>query len=178
MPGIMSLASSRLRNAPTGIFGLLRTKSRSAPKNQDVLDFILDLRVLLQLVEKLPETSFRRAEILNVLTQVHQVLYYDPTATDAETWHTSLATAHRVMAPPWLKKTVAAPPADLVGHSHIDTAWLWPMDETIKKDCPHRSQPVQPAGPVPSMVHPERCLPHLADGTALPAGHSASCKSG
>lgn len=32
--GIMSLASSRLRNAPTGIFGLLRTKSRSAPKTR------------------------------------------------------------------------------------------------------------------------------------------------
>lgn len=79
-------------------------------KNQDVLDFILDLRVLLQLVEKLPETSFRRADILNVLTQVHQMLYYDPTATDAETWHTSLAAARRVMAPPWPKKTVAAPP--------------------------------------------------------------------
>lgn len=73
-------------------------------KNQDVLDFILDLRVLLQLVEKLPETSFRRADILNVLTQVHQVLYYDPTATDAETWHTSLAAARRVMAPALAQK--------------------------------------------------------------------------
>ena len=103
-------------------------------KNQDVLDFILDLRVLLQLVEKLPETSFRRAEILNVLTQVHQVLYYDPTATDAETWHTSLAAARRVMAPALAQKNGgSAPTADLVGHSHIDTAWLWPMDETIKK---------------------------------------------
>ena len=103
-------------------------------KNQDVLDFILDLRVLLQLVEKLPETSFRRADILNVLTQVHQVLYYDPTATDAETWHTSLAAARRVMAPALAPKNGgSAPTADLVGHSHIDTAWLWPMDETIKK---------------------------------------------
>lgn len=69
-----------------------------------MLDFILDLRVLLQLVEKLPETSFRRAEILNVLTQVHQVLYYDPTATDAETWYTSLAAARRVMAPALAQK--------------------------------------------------------------------------
>ena len=99
-----------------------------------MLDFILDLRVLLQLVEKLPETSFRRAEILNVLTQVHQVLYYDPTATDTETWHTSLAAARRVMAPALAPKNGgSAPTADLVGHSHIDTAWLWPMDETIKK---------------------------------------------
>ena len=98
-----------------------------------MLDFILDLRVLLQLVEKLPELLPPR-RYLNVLTQVHQVLYYDPTATDAETWHTSLAAARRVMAPALAQKNGgSAPTADLVGHSHIDTAWLWPMDETIKK---------------------------------------------
>lgn len=68
-------------------------------KNQAVLDFILDLRVLLQLVEKLPESSFRRAELLNVLTQVHSVLYYDPEAVDAGTWLSSLAEARRIMAP-------------------------------------------------------------------------------
>lgn len=62
------------------------------------------------------------------------MLYYDPTATDAETWHTSLAAARRVMAPALAQKNGgSAPTADLVGHSHIDTAWLWPMDETIKK---------------------------------------------
>ena len=62
------------------------------------------------------------------------MLYYDPTATDAETWHTSLAAARRVMAPALAQKNGgSAPTADFVGHSHIDTAWLWPMDETIKK---------------------------------------------
>lgn len=49
-------------------------------KNQDVVDFALDLRILLQLADKLPASSFRRAGILNALTQVHQVLCYDPDA--------------------------------------------------------------------------------------------------
>ncbi|MFR8461363.1 MAG: hypothetical protein ACLVEX_09270 [Ruthenibacterium lactatiformans] len=34
-------------------------------KNQDVLDFLLDLRVLLQLADKLPEDSLRRGEIMS-----------------------------------------------------------------------------------------------------------------
>lgn len=103
-------------------------------KNQDVLDFLLDLRVLLQLAEKLPETSFRRAEILNVLTQVHSVLYYDPAAVDAEVWHASLAEGRRIMAPALsCHNGTSAPTAALIGHSHIDTAWLWTLEETTKK---------------------------------------------
>lgn len=103
-------------------------------KNQDVLDFILDLRVLLQLVEKLPESSFRRAELLNVLTQVHTVLYYDPEAVDANRWHASLLEARRIMAPALSRHNgSSAPTAALIGHSHIDTAWLWTLEETTKK---------------------------------------------
>ena len=103
-------------------------------KNQAVLDFILDLRVLLQLAEKLPEISFRRAELLNVLTQVHSVLYYDPEAVDAGTWLSSLAEARRIMAPALsCRNGTSAPTAALIGHSHIDTAWLWTLEETTKK---------------------------------------------
>ena len=103
-------------------------------KDQEVLDFILDLRVLLQLADKLPETSFRRAELLNVLTRVHSVLYYDPEAVDPDTWHASLAESRRIMAAALSRHNGgSAPAAALIGHSHIDTAWLWTLDETTKK---------------------------------------------
>ena len=103
-------------------------------RDQEVLDFILDLRVLLQLADKLPETSFRRAELLNVLTQVHSVLYYDPEAVDPDTWHASLAESRRIMASALSRRNGgSAPTAALVGHSHIDTAWLWTLEETTKK---------------------------------------------
>lgn len=103
-------------------------------KDQEVLDFILDLRVLLQLADKLPETSFRRAELLNVLTRVHSVLYYDPEAVDPDTWHASLAESRRIMAAALSRHNGgSAPAAALIGHSHIDTAWLWTLEETTKK---------------------------------------------
>lgn len=103
-------------------------------KRQDVVDFILDLRVLLQLADKLPETSFRRAEILNVLTDVHSALCYDPRIVPESSWRKSLSNARHIMAPALTcRNGDSAPIAWVVGHSHIDTAWLWPIEETIKK---------------------------------------------
>lgn len=103
-------------------------------KEQAVLDFLLDLRVLLQLAEKLPVSSFRRGEIMNVLTDVHTALCCDPQAAEESVWRASLADARRLMAPALARRNGdSAPTAWLIGHSHIDTAWLWPMEETVKK---------------------------------------------
>ena len=103
-------------------------------KNQDVLDFLLDLRVLLQLADKLPEDSFRRGEIMNALTETHKALLYDPETVGEAAWRASLANARQAMAPALARRNGdSSPQAVLVGHSHIDTAWLWPMAETVKK---------------------------------------------
>ena len=103
-------------------------------RNQDILDFLLDLRILLQLAQKLPAESFRRAAILNTLTRVHKVLYYDPFAVEETVWRPALAQARRSMeAALACRNGESAPRAILTGHSHIDTAWLWPMGETVKK---------------------------------------------
>ena len=103
-------------------------------RNQDILDFLLDLRVLVQLAQKLPGESFRRAGILNVLTKVHQILYYDPAAVSESVWRPALVQARRCMeASLACRNGESAPKAVLTGHSHIDTAWLWPMEETVKK---------------------------------------------
>lgn len=103
-------------------------------RNQDILDFLLDLRILLQLAQKLPAESFRRAAILNTLTRVHKVLYYDPFAVEETVWRPALAQAQRSMeAALACRNGESAPRAILTGHSHIDTAWLWPMGETVKK---------------------------------------------
>lgn len=103
-------------------------------KQQDVLDFLLDLRILLQLADKLPESSFRRADVLNTLTRVHRVLCLDPAAAEPAVWRASLAAARQAMAPALARHNGdSAPQASLVGHSHIDTAWLWPLEETVRK---------------------------------------------
>jgi len=105
-------------------------------KVQDVADFICDLRILIQLVEILDEKSFRRAEIMNVLTEVHRVILYSPENAEYEDWIDSLRQARSVMQPALSAKNgTNAPIAALTGHSHMDTAWLWPVSETIRKNA-------------------------------------------
>lgn len=105
-------------------------------KIQEVADFISDLKVLLQLANALDQNSFRRADIMNTLTQVHQVLIYSPEQVSKEEWLYSLETAREIMLPSLMKKNGdSAPRAVLTGHSHMDTAWLWPTSETIRKNA-------------------------------------------
>lgn len=103
-------------------------------KNEEIQEFYFDLVTLNQLVEILPEKSFRRAEAVNALYKMHETLYYSVVDTDWSTFIGALREAR-----PFMKKVLAsansseAPFAAVIGHSHMDTAWLWHIDETIKK---------------------------------------------
>lgn len=93
----------------------------------EVFELSLDLDVLLQLQAELPETSPRRMRILQALDNALDVLDLQrivETAGDARAQLVEVlaapaeASAHRIAA---------------VGHAHIDSAWLWPVRETIRK---------------------------------------------
>lgn len=86
-----------------------------------------DLFTLGGLMAELPTTSPRRAEILMALQRAVDVADPDDLAGTAPDARAELAdvlsrpaaaSAHRVAA---------------VGHAHIDSAWLWPVRETIRK---------------------------------------------
>ncbi|MFQ8600911.1 MAG: hypothetical protein ACLSAP_10235 [Oscillospiraceae bacterium] len=103
-------------------------------KNQDIADFLFDIKTLNQLAAKLPDTSFRRAEIINTLTEVHKIIHYAPEDAEEAAWRPALARAREIMRPALsVPNSASAPIAGLIGHSHMDTAWLWHIDETIKK---------------------------------------------
>jgi len=93
----------------------------------EVFDLSLDLEVLIELQAELPETSPRRMRILQALDNALDALDLQrivETAPDARAQLVDVlaspadASAHRIAA---------------VGHAHIDSAWLWPVRETIRK---------------------------------------------
>ncbi|UNK71174.1 glycoside hydrolase family 38 C-terminal domain-containing protein [Microbacterium sp. H1-D42] len=93
----------------------------------EVFDLSLDLEVLIELQAELPETSPRRMRILQALDNALDALDLQrivETASDARAQLTEVlaspadASAHRIAA---------------IGHAHIDSAWLWPVRETIRK---------------------------------------------
>ncbi|MDJ0840076.1 MAG: glycoside hydrolase family 38 C-terminal domain-containing protein [Acidobacteriota bacterium] len=85
----------------------------------------LDLRTCLGLLKTLPENGVRRM----------RVLYGVNKALDAWDGSDEAVSRCRTLLQPVLSSPAAA--ADLtclaVGHAHIDTAWLWPVRETVRK---------------------------------------------
>lgn len=93
----------------------------------EVFDLSLDLEVLFELQAELPATSPRRMRILQAMDDALDGLdlqHIVETAGDARARLAEVlaapaeASAHRISA---------------VGHAHIDSAWLWPVRETIRK---------------------------------------------
>jgi alpha-mannosidase len=132
MPGIMGDRVNR-EFAPTGL-GQLGTAG-SAPLyvlgeadlvlvDEAALGFALDVETLLGVMQELAPTDARRHEILRALERTldRYDLDEDP-AAGREALRPVLSapaarTAHKISA---------------VGHAHIDSAWLWPIRETVRK---------------------------------------------
>ncbi|HEX3782139.1 MAG TPA: glycoside hydrolase family 38 C-terminal domain-containing protein [Pseudonocardiaceae bacterium] len=95
--------------------------------DEQVWEFVADIEVLGQLMHELPEGSPRRWEILRALGRAIDVLDLQQVNATAAAGRAELAevlakpanaTAHRISA---------------IGHAHIDSAWLWPLRETVRK---------------------------------------------
>ncbi|HVP07805.1 MAG TPA: hypothetical protein VMS71_08185, partial [Candidatus Acidoferrum sp.] len=85
----------------------------------------LDLRVLLGLIKSLPEKSVRRARIIR--KAVDGLNVYARSGDDAQAFRDIITDELRKPA------TASSLAVTAVGHAHIDTAWLWPVKETIRK---------------------------------------------
>lgn len=115
----------RLTAGPEPVYEL-RT-ARIVERDDDVWGLWHDIDVLRGLAPELPADSTRRARILVGLDDAADALDLRDVAGTA-------ASARAVLAP------LLAAPADAsaqqitaIGHAHIDSAWLWPVRETIRK---------------------------------------------
>ncbi len=103
-------------------------------KNYEVQEYYFDLKTLHQMTEALPADSFRRAKAVNALLKVYENI---PTATE-DVPFSAVVEALRTVKPV-IKEALSAkngdnaPEAVVIGHSHMDTAWLWHVGETVKK---------------------------------------------
>jgi len=101
-----------LREEPAPAFVLRQAELMI--QDRHIRDLTLDLKVLVELLEALPDGQ-RRTEVQRALDQFAQT-------ADPDVLKEALA------RPSTSKHLVHA-----VGHAHIDTAWLWPLRETRRK---------------------------------------------
>ncbi|WP_457948470.1 alpha-mannosidase [Pseudarthrobacter sp. alpha12b] len=98
-----------------------------AELNQCVWELQQDIWTLAGLMEQLPLELPRRHEILRALEHMMDVMDPDDVAGTAAAGRQALA---GVLARP---AYASAHQLVATGHAHIDSAWLWPVRETIRK---------------------------------------------
>ncbi|MQY22715.1 alpha-mannosidase [Nocardia macrotermitis] len=95
--------------------------------DEEVWELVQDLEVLGELMHEMPDNPARRYDIARAIER----------ALDAIDLQNVNATASAARA--CLTEVLAAPAVPsahtvcAVGHAHIDTAWLWPLRETVRK---------------------------------------------
>ena len=95
--------------------------------DETVWHLVLDIEVLNELMRELPTAEPRRHEILRALESMLDVLDPSDVAGTAEAARAELV---GVLAKP---AHASAHTISAVGHAHIDSAWLWPVRETVRK---------------------------------------------
>ncbi|MFF3224641.1 alpha-mannosidase [Nocardia suismassiliense] len=95
--------------------------------DEEVWNLVLDLEVLGELMHEMPEDPARRFTIVRAIERALD-------AVDLQNVNATAAAARACLAD--VLATPAIPSAHLisaVGHAHIDSAWLWPLRETVRK---------------------------------------------
>ncbi|OON71321.1 alpha-mannosidase [Streptomyces tsukubensis] len=95
--------------------------------DETVWHLVLDLEVLGELMEQLPVDSARRWEILRAVENALDAVDLQDVNGTARAARSALAEVLATPAHPSAHRVSA------VGHAHIDSAWLWPLRETVRK---------------------------------------------
>ncbi|HVU91166.1 MAG TPA: glycoside hydrolase family 38 C-terminal domain-containing protein, partial [Jatrophihabitans sp.] len=95
--------------------------------DEEVFGLVIDVKVLHQLAEELDDREPRRHEIRRALEEMLDELDVADVPGSAARARSRLA---GVLAAP---ATASAHRVTASGHAHIDSAWLWPVRETIRK---------------------------------------------
>ncbi|MER5887638.1 glycoside hydrolase family 38 C-terminal domain-containing protein [Streptomyces sp. NPDC001941] len=95
--------------------------------DEAVWRLVIDLEVLGELMHELPEDSGRRWDVLRAVGRALDAVDLQDVNGSAERARSCLTEVLSVPAVPSAHRISA------VGHAHIDSAWLWPLRETVRK---------------------------------------------
>ncbi|MFJ4438939.1 alpha-mannosidase [Streptomyces sp. NPDC088923] len=150
--------------------------------DDNVFQLVMDLEVLGEMMPQLPADSARRWELLRTADRALDALDLQDIAGTAAAARALLAPALAVPA------QASAHRISAVGHAHIDSAWLWPLRETVRKVARTSSNMVSLLEEAPEFVfamsqaqqwawlkehRPEvwdKVVEAVADGRFVPAG--------
>ncbi|MGW1124430.1 alpha-mannosidase [Streptomyces sp. NPDC002526] len=95
--------------------------------DEDVWNLVQDLEVLGELMQELPVEGARRWDLLRAVGRALDAVDLQDVSGTAAAARAELADVLATPAVPSAHRISA------VGHAHIDSAWLWPLRETVRK---------------------------------------------
>jgi len=109
-------------------------KSTFGVWNEEVYQLWIDTETLLQLHDEIGDKeSLRAAEIAEALKQMTLIVDFE---LPVEEMLKTVRDARKALKPALeAKNGSTAAEMSCFGHSHIDVAWLWPLEETERKCC-------------------------------------------
>lgn len=103
-------------------------------ENKEITQLVFDLRTLLQQYYIFEDHHFRKARLATCLKGVFADLCALPEEKTPEQYMPGVRRAIERMKPLLLDRNgPSAPTCITMGHSHLDTAWRWTLDETKRK---------------------------------------------
>lgn len=117
----------RMESPPAGVLG----ESSLGLWNEEAYQLWLDLRMLYDIHESEPDTSFWREKIDAVLCGVLNTLDMEqPLAQRRASYRAARESLRPLMG---AHNGTFAPTMSAIANSHLDVAWLWPLEETARK---------------------------------------------
>ncbi|MDD4849814.1 MAG: glycoside hydrolase family 38 C-terminal domain-containing protein [Gemmiger sp.] len=103
-------------------------------KDEELAAFYFDLKIANQMVEVLDAADYARVKFVRALLAIHEFIDYDIDNAEPAAFREHLRRADALLQEALRQPNAASAPfAGLIGHSHMDTAWLWHRGETEKK---------------------------------------------
>lgn len=105
--------------------------------NEEVYDFVFNLNIVTQMAQKLDVNNYVRARARTACEQVFTAIIQYPAHYSAEKVQASVVKSNAI-----LREFLAKSKSDssrgkvgIIGSSHLDTAWLWTVAETVRKSA-------------------------------------------
>ena len=103
-------------------------------RNDDIFTLIFDIRELLGAALHLPGENFASARAKQALQKINLVLPLSPKDATEQQLKTGVAEALKISRAYFSGgNSRVFGKVGIIGHSHMDTAWLWPVAETVRK---------------------------------------------
>ena len=103
-------------------------------RNDDIFTLIFDIRELLNAARRMPPSVFAGARAQNALMRINDELILFPKHASEEEVMRGVRNSLAISRPFFSGgNSRVFGKVGIIGHSHMDTAWLWPVSETIRK---------------------------------------------